>query len=392
MAHFDAVLPGRVHRVIYERLVDDTAGEVRRLLEYCGLPFEESCLRFYENARAVRTASSEQVRHSDLPRRLDQWRHFEPWLDPLARSGAGPILACSDSVAADLRYAADVPPLNNTKSNLLRESIMTRSRKRKLRRLINAAWAGIPPGHIPAGGDPARGGATADGHGVLEEVVVTAQKRSENLQDVPLSITAINTEKLEELHISNFEDYAQLIPSVSFQSVGPGFAKIYMRGVANGGDGNHSGSLPSVGTYLDEQPITTIQGTLDVHLYDIARVEVLAGPQGTLYGASSQAGTVRIISNKPDPGATAGGLRSRQTPYPAVIRVIRARALSTCRSAAARRAPRRLGGARCRLHRQCPRYDARIPVSGITRNNAASSRTTTTTPRPTAPAPRCAST
>ena len=66
-----------------------------------------------------------------------------------------------------------------------------------------------------------------------------------------------------------------------------------MRGVASGGDGNHSGSLPSVGIYLDEQPITTIQGALDVHLYDIARVESLAGQQGTLYGASSQAGTLR---------------------------------------------------------------------------------------------------
>ena len=73
-----------------------------------------------------------------------------------------------------------------------------------------------------------------------------------------------------------------------------------MRGVASGGDGNHSGSQPSVGIYLDEQPITTIQGALDIQPYDIARVESLAGPQGTLYGASSQAGTIRIITNKPD--------------------------------------------------------------------------------------------
>src|ERR1700682_3300322 len=74
-----------------------------------------------------------------------------------------------------------------------------------------------------------------------------------------------------------------------------------MRGVSSGGDGNHSASLPSVGVYLDEQPVTTIQGPLDIHVYDIARVEALAGPQGTLYGASSQAGTIRIITNKPDP-------------------------------------------------------------------------------------------
>ena len=81
---------------------------------------------------------------------------------------------------------------------------------------------------------------------------------------------------------------------------------VYMRGVATGGDGNHSGSLPSVGTYLDEQPVTTIGGTLDVHIYDIARIESLAGPQGTLYGASSQAGTIRIITNKPELGVTTG--------------------------------------------------------------------------------------
>jgi outer membrane receptor protein involved in Fe transport len=80
-----------------------------------------------------------------------------------------------------------------------------------------------------------------------------------------------------------------------------------MRGVASGGDGNHSGSLPSVGVYLDEQPITTIQGPLDMHVYDIERVEALSGPQGTLYGASSQAGTLRMITNKPDPS----GFRSR---------------------------------------------------------------------------------
>ncbi|MEX0735280.1 MAG: TonB-dependent receptor [Steroidobacteraceae bacterium] len=136
----------------------------------------------------------------------------------------------------------------------------------------------------------------------LEEIVVTAQKRGEeSLQDVPMSIQAIGSEQLEELNITKFDDYVKFLPSVSYQSFGPGFALVYMRGVSSGGDGNHSGPLPSVGVYLDEQPITTITGALDLHLYDIARVEALAGPQGTLYGASSQAGTIRIITNKPDP-------------------------------------------------------------------------------------------
>ena len=92
MAHFDNTLPGRVHRVIYEQLVEDTEAEVRRVLDYCGLPFEENCLRFYENERAVRTASSEQVRKPIFRGALEHWRHFEPWLEPL-KAALGPVLA-----------------------------------------------------------------------------------------------------------------------------------------------------------------------------------------------------------------------------------------------------------------------------------------------------------
>jgi tetratricopeptide (TPR) repeat protein len=91
MAHFDDVLSGRVHRVFYERMVEDTEGEVRRLLEYCGLPFDESVLKFHENPRAVRTASSEQVRRPIFREGLDQWRHYEPWLGPLVEA-LGPVL------------------------------------------------------------------------------------------------------------------------------------------------------------------------------------------------------------------------------------------------------------------------------------------------------------
>ena len=142
----------------------------------------------------------------------------------------------------------------------------------------------------------------------LGEVVVTAQKREENLQTVPISLTSLNTKTLEELRIQSFKDYVQFLPSVSTSQAmesGSGFNLVYMRGVATGGDGQATTSQPSVGTYLDEQPITTVQGNLDVHLYDIARVEALAGPQGTLYGASSQSGTIRIITNKPDPSGFA---------------------------------------------------------------------------------------
>jgi len=142
----------------------------------------------------------------------------------------------------------------------------------------------------------------------LGEVIVTAQKREQSLQDVPISIKALDNQTLDELNIQNFKDYVQFLPSVTMAAsdgAGSGFSAVYMRGVATGGDGQATTSQPSVGMYLDEQPITTIQGNLDVHLYDIARVEALAGPQGTLYGASSQAGTIRIITNRPDPSGFA---------------------------------------------------------------------------------------
>jgi predicted Zn-dependent protease len=101
MAHFDAVLPRRVHRVFYESMIDDTEAEVRRLLAYCGLPFEEACLRFYENERAVRTASSEQVRRPIFRDGLEHWRHYEPWLDPL-KAALGDVLAAYPQVPGSL--------------------------------------------------------------------------------------------------------------------------------------------------------------------------------------------------------------------------------------------------------------------------------------------------
>jgi hypothetical protein len=91
MAHFDAVLPGRVHRVIHEALVDDLEGEARRLLAYLRLPFEPGCLEFHRTERAVRTASSEQVRRPIFREGLEHWRNFEPWLFPLAEA-LGPAL------------------------------------------------------------------------------------------------------------------------------------------------------------------------------------------------------------------------------------------------------------------------------------------------------------
>ncbi len=173
--------------------------------------------------------------------------------------------------------------------------------------LATTALAGVSfagPSLAAGVADASAGGATT-----LGEVVVTATKRSENLQKIPMSIQAIDTKKLSQLNITSFNDYVKFIPSLQANQGGPPNTNIiYMRGVSDGGNGNHSGPQPSVGTYLDELPVTTIGGTLDVHIYDIARIEVLPGPQGTLYGASSEAGTLRIITNKPSTAALSGGL------------------------------------------------------------------------------------
>jgi hypothetical protein len=99
MAHLDAAAPGMVHRVIYERMVDDTEAEVRALLDFCGLPFEPACLAFYETERAVRTPSSEQVRRPIFREGTEGWKAFAPWLDPL-KDALGPVLDAYPDVPA----------------------------------------------------------------------------------------------------------------------------------------------------------------------------------------------------------------------------------------------------------------------------------------------------
>jgi iron complex outermembrane recepter protein len=191
---------------------------------------------------------------------------------------------------------------------------MTRSRKRKLAR-TRAKWAGMPlASALIAGGGVAHAADSSDTT-VLDEVVVTAQKRSEDMQKVPISMQVLSGQDLAQHNVTDFDDFAKLLPSVSYQSLGPGQAQVYFRGIASGNDGLHAGSLPTTGVYLDEIPVTTIGNTLDVHIYDIDHVEALAGPQGTLYGASSLSGTLRIITNKPDPSAFSAGYDVKADDY-----------------------------------------------------------------------------
>ena len=137
----------------------------------------------------------------------------------------------------------------------------------------------------------------------LEEIVVTATKRAESSQDIPVAIQAISGDQLDELGVNTFEEYVKFLPNVVQQGRGPGRNEIYIRGVATEQSNNSvssvQGSAPAVALYVDEQAVSFGGRNLDVYAADLQRVEVLPGPQGTLFGASSQSGTVRLITNKP---------------------------------------------------------------------------------------------
>jgi outer membrane receptor protein involved in Fe transport len=134
----------------------------------------------------------------------------------------------------------------------------------------------------------------------VEEIIVTASKRAENIQDVAMSVQAIGAAELDLKNIKGLDDIANLSPAVTLDAGGPGNSSFYIRGVSDGGFGNPSGAASTTSLYLDDQPLTTIGQTPDLHVFDIERVEILSGPQGTLYGSSSTSGNIKIITKKPD--------------------------------------------------------------------------------------------
>ena len=136
----------------------------------------------------------------------------------------------------------------------------------------------------------------------VEEVIVTASKKEQNIQDVAMSVQAISSSELEAKNIKNLEDIASISPAVTFNNVGPGKSNFYIRGVSDGAIMNsYASPEATTALYIDEQPLTAASLTPDLHIYDIERVEVLMGPQGTLYGSSSTSGNIKIITKKPDP-------------------------------------------------------------------------------------------
>src|SRR5262245_35790767 len=140
---------------------------------------------------------------------------------------------------------------------------------------------------------------SARSEGVLQEVIVTATRREERLQDIPESITAFDSQAIAIRGLQQMDDYARLVPGLAISDREPGGTTIVFRGVTT--SGLQFGSVSSAGLYLDEQPITASGRNPDPRLIDVERVEALRGPQGTLYGASSQSGTLRVITNKADP-------------------------------------------------------------------------------------------
>ena len=150
----------------------------------------------------------------------------------------------------------------------------------------------------------AQGGEAATGQSAIDEIIVTANKREQALQDVPISIVALTGEQLENAGIKNLNDLSYLVPNLSVWEIGPGYQTITLRGV-----GNIRGTSSLIGMYLDEAPVSNIPlKQLDLQATDLARVEVLRGPQGTLYGQGSVGGTIRFITNDPSFDALGGSV------------------------------------------------------------------------------------
>jgi iron complex outermembrane recepter protein len=171
-----------------------------------------------------------------------------------------------------------------------------------------AAILGAHAGFGAAAEQPAaESGAAAAG---IQEIVVTAQRRIENVQDVPIAIQAFSGETLQKLNVTTFDDLIKHLPNVSGASQGPGQVQIFMRGLSAGSVPTQSGGsingFPNVALYLDEQSGQLPGRNLDVYAADLERVEVLEGPQGTLFGAGAQAGVIRYITNKPKLNKTEG--------------------------------------------------------------------------------------
>src|SRR5579863_832643 len=165
----------------------------------------------------------------------------------------------------------------------------------------------------PASAADANAPATGDAN-QLSTIIVTAQRRTENIQDVPISMQALTSQTMQQLNIKTFDDYVKYLPNVTAANNGPGQNEIFMRGVSAGSQASQgsgsTGLWPNVAVYLDDQSVQLPNRNLDVYAADLQRIEVLEGPQGTLFGAGAQAGVVRYITNEPKLNVTEGNVNA----------------------------------------------------------------------------------
>src|SRR5271168_4278783 len=180
----------------------------------------------------------------------------------------------------------------------------------KLSYAIATILSGSGIGIVHADAPAADTAATSD---TLTEITVTAQRRAQNMQDVPISMQAFTAQTLQQLNVATLDDYIKYLPNVTTANNGPGQNEVFMRGLSAGsppsqGSGS-TGWWPNVAIYLDNQSGKPPNRNLDVYAADLHRIEVLEGPQGTLFGAGAEAGVVRYITNKPKLDVTEGNVK-----------------------------------------------------------------------------------
>ena len=185
--------------------------------------------------------------------------------------------------------------------------------------------------------EQATGGSTGS---EISEVIVTAQRRTESVQDVPITLQVLTAETITQLNVTTFDDFVKYLPNVTSGGTGPGQSDIYMRGLSftlgGNGDGAAPTIFPNVAVYLDEQSGQLPGRNLDVYAADLERIEILEGPQGTLFGAGAEAGVVRYITNKPKLDVTEANVNAGYATTPAAIPAVMLTPRSICRSSRTR--------------------------------------------------------
>jgi iron complex outermembrane recepter protein len=177
---------------------------------------------------------------------------------------------------------------------------------------LSCAIAAILGGTSVGGVHAATTSDTDAGSDTIQEITVTAQRRVENMQDVPITIQALTAETLTQLNVQTLDDFLRYLPNVTMATSGPGQGSIYIRGLSTTLPGTQGsggiGSFPNVAVYLDDQSGALPGRNLDIYAADLERIEVLEGPQGTLFGSGAESGVLRYITNKPKLDVTEGNV------------------------------------------------------------------------------------